>query len=197
MIFELLKLNIDVTDDDFNEIYPEKVSKLARKHWTSVSIARLASEYLVDRPGTKVLDIGSGAGKFCMVGAANTKGYFTGIEQRLELVELSSRISESYRIQNTKFIHANITTIDFNDYDSFYFYNSFYENFSFTDKIDNDVAYSNQQYHNYAHCLKKQLEQKRAGTRLATFHSLEDEIPEEFLVVGTEMDNLLKFWIKV
>ena len=38
---------------------------------------------------------------------------------------------------------------------------------------------------------------KPGGTRLATFHSLEDEIPQSYHEVGSEFDNLLKFWIKI
>jgi len=45
--------------------------------------------------------------------------------------------------------------------------------------------------------LLKQLEQKPAGTKLATYHTLEDEIPQSYHEVGSEFDNLLKFWIKV
>ncbi len=36
-----------------------------------------------------------------------------------------------------------------------------------------------------------------AGTRLATFHSMDDEVPLGFHVVGSAMDQLLKFWIKI
>src|SRR6187551_2747175 len=197
MIFELIKLNVDVTDDDFNAIYPDRISKLASKHWTSVSVAKLVSEYLVDRPGTKVLDIGSGAGKFCMVGAANTKGYFTGVEQRLELVELSSRISESYRIQNTKFIHANITTIDFNDYDSFYFYNSFYENIDMINKIDDKVKLDIQLYHLYSLHIVEQFASLPLGSRLVTFCSPLNIVPRSFKLQDATHGGLLKFWLKV
>ncbi len=100
-------------------------------------------------------------------------------------------------MENVTFIHGNFTQLDLNSFDHFYFYNSFYENFVLTGKIDNCVNYSGELYHYYAHYLLKQLEQKPSGTRLATFHSLEDEVPEDFLVVGSAMDNHLKFWIKI
>ena len=100
-------------------------------------------------------------------------------------------------LSNVKFIHGNFTSINFNNYDHFYFYNSFYENFALAAPIDNSVQYSGELYHQYANYLLVQLAKKPAGTRLATFHSLEDEVPEGFLVVGTAMDNDLKFWIKI
>ena len=197
MVFELLKLNLDIPDSDFNAIYSAKISSLARKHWSSVSVSKLASEFLVERPGTKVLDIGSGAGKFCMIGAANTKGHFTGVEQRAELVELSTQLSESYRIHNVNFIHANITSIKFTDYDSFYFYNSFYENIDILNSIDDTVRLDIQLYHQYSVHLVEQLASLPIGTRLVTFCSPLSIIPQSFKLQDSTNGGLLKFWEKV
>lgn len=196
MIFELLRLNVDVTDEDFNSIYPEKIRILSRKHWTPVSIAKLTSEFLAERPGTKVLDIGSGAGKFCMIGAVNTKGHFTGIEQRPELVELSNRLSAAYYIRNVNFIHANITSIIFCEYDAFYFYNPFYENIDVSNKIDESVNLDIQLYHAYSLYVTEQLVLLPAGTRLVTFCSPLNIIPQAFKLQDAHHGGLLKFWEK-
>lgn len=171
MVFEFLKLNISITDDDFDAIYPEKIRMLGRKHWSSVSASKLASEFLVQAPGTRVLDIGSGAGKFCMIGASNTKGHFTGVEQRLELIKLSRRISDSYRLHNVEFLHANITSINFNDYDAFYFYNSFYENIDRINRIDNSIKLDIQLYHLYSEYIVEQFASLPLGTRLVSLCS--------------------------
>lgn len=197
MVFELLKLNIDITDDDFNSVYPEKIRMLARKHWTSVSVAKAASEYLVEKPGTKVLDIGSGAGKFCMIGAANTKGHFTGVEQRFELIKLSRSLSDSYFIHNAKFIHANITSINLRDYDAFYFYNSFYENIDRLNKIDCTVTLDIQLYHLYSMYIVEQFTSLPLGARLVTFCSPLNIIPRTFRLQDSSHGGLLKFWEKV
>jgi tRNA A58 N-methylase Trm61 len=197
MVFELLKLNLDIPDNDFNTIYPAKISSLARKHWSSVLVSKLASEFLVDRPGTRVLDIGSGAGKFCMIGATNTKGHFTGVEQRAELVELSTQLSESHRIHNVKFIHANIMSIKFTDYDAFYFYNSFYENIDMLNSIDDTVRLDIQLYHQYSMYLVEQLAALSIGTRLVTFCSPSSIIPQSYKIQDSTNSGLLKFWEKV
>ena len=82
MIFEYLKLKLDVSNEAFDALYPPGIIALANRHWTPVAVARMAAQYLVSRPGEKILDIGSGVGKFCFVGAASTEGHFTGVEQR-------------------------------------------------------------------------------------------------------------------
>jgi hypothetical protein len=98
---------------------------------------------------------------------------------------------------NVKFLHGNFTELDLGRYDHFYFYNAFYENLVGTDKIDNSIHYSSELYHYYNRYLYRQLEKMPAGTRLATYHSLEDEVPPGYHVVGSEAGNLLKCWIKV
>src|SRR5690606_5361463 len=103
---------------------------------------------------------------------------------------------ERLHLENVSFLHANFTQLDFKNYNHFYFYNAFYENLAGTDKIDNSIEYSGGLFNYYNRYLFKQLEQKPGGTRIATFHSLEDEIPKNYHVVGSEFDNLLKFWIK-
>ena len=100
-------------------------------------------------------------------------------------------------LENVSFFHGNFTMLDFRNYDHFYFYNSFYENLIGTDKIDNSILYTNELYNYYNRYLYKQLEQKPIGTKIATFHSLEDEIPPCYRAEVSEFDKLLKFWIKV
>jgi SAM-dependent methyltransferase len=182
----------------FHTLFPTDIQLLAHKHWTPLNVARKAAGFLAAEKNARILDIGSGIGKFCLTAAhCMPNAFYTGVEQRLQLVDHAIAARDKMELKNIEFIHGNFTQLDFKKYDHFYFFNSFYENFAFTSKIDNNIDYSTELYHYYARYLKQQLEQKPAGTRLATFHSLEDEIPEDYLVVGAEMENVLKFWVKV
>lgn len=197
MIFEYLKLNIKIDDNEFNAIYPEWARKYARRHWTPIDIIKKASQFLVTKPGTKVLDIGSGSGKFCMVGATYTKGHFTGVEQRFGLVELARKLSGCYRIQNAEFIHANITAIKFSEYDSFYFFNSFHENIDLTAKIDTNVETNTELYNLYHKYVNEQLSLAPKGTRLVTYWSSLREVPSNYSIVYSYDWGLLKCWEKI
>jgi SAM-dependent methyltransferase len=196
MIFELLRLSIDITDEDFNEIYPEHIKALARKHWTPVAVAKTASEFLVSRRGTRVLDIGSGAGKFCLIGAAHTKGHFTGIEQRPELVELSKKLSATYFLRNANFIHANVTSIRFSDYDAFYLYNPFQENIDIRHRIDETVRLSLELYDAYSIHTIDQLAALPPGARLATYWTPASVVPGSFKLIDTLYKGNLSLWEK-
>ena len=196
MIFEYLKLNITVKDEDFNSIYPEAIRILAKTHWTPVIVAKEAAKFLSEKSGTKVLDIGSGVGKFCMVGATFTKGHFTGIEQRERLCNLSNHLSQCYRLSNVKFIHSNITQIKFREYDAFYFYNPFHENIEQSAKIDGSVELGITFYYLYTQYVYEQLGQMPIGTRLATYWSNFKDIPPCYKIQSTSFEGLLKMWEK-
>lgn len=196
MIFKNLQLNIEINDNLFNTLYPLRIKKLSERHWTSVEVAKLAADYLVDKPNCKVLDIGSGAGKFCLIGASTTKGRFYGVEQRDSLVKLSQKIAKTNNVNNVEFIHSNITQISFSDYNAFYFYNPFYENIDDSLLIDNKVIIDEKLYFSYSEYVENQLKNTPVGTRLVTYWSMWSEIPEGFDLEFTAYNGKLNFWEK-
>lgn len=197
MIFKSLKLNLTVEDTTFNELYPSRIKRLAARHWTPVAVAKFAAEYLVDKPYKKVLDIGSGAGKFCLVGAASTTGMFYGVEQRASLVKLSKKIVDKYDLANVEFIHSNINEISFSDYEAFYFYNSFYENIDSSCSIDKTILPERELFYSYSKYVKEQLEQTPIGTRLVTYSSNGEEIPDSFKLEYIACEGVLILWQKI
>jgi len=186
------------SDENFNQLYPSSIQAMSRRHWTPLAVARSAAKFLAAEKNVKILDIGSGVGKFCLSAAFyKPSAFYYGIEQRSVLISHAETAREELSLNNVSFIHGNFTQLNFKNFDHFYFYNSFYENLTGTDKIDESIEFSAELYNYYNRYLYKELEKMKAGTRLATFHSLEDEIPPGYLVVGSEMNNLLKFWIKI
>lgn len=193
----LLKPTSYITDANFDWLYPERIRLLSRRHWTPVEIVRKAGAFLANAPGKKILDIGSGVGKFCIVGAQLfPEAVFYGVEQRQELYNYALSAKDTMQKQNVDFIHGNFTQLDLGEYDNFYFYNSFFENLDDSDRIDHQIDYSTSLYVYYSRYLFKQLDNRPSGTRLVTFHSLEDEIPNDYQLVDVSVDFLLKMWVK-
>ncbi len=182
----------------FDNLFPDSKSTLMKRHWTPLDVAKKAAQFLAAEKNVRILDIGSGVGKFCLA-AANYMplAFYTGIEQRGNLVEQAIQAKEILGLKNVDLLHGNFSTVNFKNYDHFYFFNSFYENFSFSENMDDKIEYSKELYEQYTYLLKTKLESKPSGTRIATFHSTEEEIPTDYLVVGTEMKNTLKFWVKI
>jgi SAM-dependent methyltransferase len=171
---------------------------MTRRHWTPLLVAQKAAAFLRTGPGVKILDIGSGCGKFCLAaGYYYPDTQFTGVEQRAYLTEVANTALKTLGLKNVNLLTANITEITFKDYQHFYFYNSFYENLAETEKIDQAIPYSKELFEQYSYYLYKQLREARKGTRLVTYHSVETEIPDEYQIVQTDVNDYLKCWIKV
>ena len=193
---QLKEYNIFHNDAGFDWLYPEHYQLMSEKQWTPLAVARKAAEFLAE-PDAKVLDIGSGIGKFCIVGGHYfPETFFYGVEQRYELILLSEEVKRYTGLQNANFIYANITQINFKEFDHFYFYNSFYENIDPINKIDDTIETTYSLYAFYNQYLLSVLKEKPSGTRLVTYHSSEREIPPEYLLVDVSFDAALKMWIK-
>jgi predicted RNA methylase len=196
MIFNALRLKVPIHDSDFDRIYPERIKTLSALHWTPIDVALRASQFLAPKPNFRVLDIGSGAGKFCFVGATSTEAFYTGVEQRKSLVEISKRVCHFHCVENIEFVHSNIVDIDFRKYDSFYFFNSFYENLAPWGTIDKRVDLNSTLYHKYCRHIKQAFKALPSGTRIATYCGSEDVIPNGYELMGVEVKGLLHFWKK-
>src|SRR5882724_155746 len=186
------------SDTQLHQLYPESIQSLARRHWTPLTITNLVVQFLVPHKDVKVLDIGSGVGKFCLAGAYyKPDAYFFGVEQRKRLVDHAKKARDVLGLKNVHFYCQNLTQLDFKQFDSFYFFNSFYENLMDTDKIDDSIICSPDLYTYYNRHLYKKLETMPVGTRIATFHSLEDKIPRSYQLIEEHLGTLLKFWMKI
>lgn len=186
------------SDQNFHQLYPPKIAALATRHWTPISIAKEAAAFLAVGQQPRILDIGSGIGKFCMVGAKNhPDAFFAGVEQRLLLTDIAQKIAGQLKLTNTLFITGDFTNIDFSQYHHFYFYNTFYENLIDDDAIDQTIILTPELYNLNNRKLHNLLKKRPAGTRIASFHSSDHEIPNDYEIVGIGSNEDLKFWIKI
>lgn len=185
-----------MTDEEFDAFYPMKMRKLSGTHWTPVAVAKKAINFLVTSPSTRVLDLGSGAGKFCIVAAMNSDAHITGVEQRENLVFLSRKLALSYKLENAEFINSDIKNIDFSEFDAFYFFNSFEENINLTDKIDTLNSIDPNQYDHYCTFLKEELDKVAIGTRVATYCGEGGVIPDSYIMIKSTHKGKLIFWEK-
>ena len=63
-------------------------------------------------------------------------------------------------------------------------------------KIDYTIEHSLSLYNYYNSYLFSQLQKLPVGTRVATYHTWENEMPADYYIVKTHFDKLLKFWVK-
>jgi SAM-dependent methyltransferase len=185
-----------IEDEKFDQIYSDRIRKLSPLQWTPVRVAAETARLLVTVPGTRVLDIGCGPGKFCLVAAALTEGHFTGIEQRADLATAARRAATTLQAANVEIIHGNVTEIAFPDYDAFYLYNPFEENMARGHKIDSAVPLSPVLFKRYNSYVASNLGSMPIGTRVVTYAGYADEIPACYQCESAFFRNELKLWIK-
>ena len=183
-----------ISDKSFDDCFPVEIERQSARHWAPAAIVKRAAKYLVHKPGIKVLDIGSGVGKFCVIGAACNNGFFTGVEQRENLCLLAANAAQRFNVTNVKFIHANVTQVDFNQYNAFFFYNAFYENVEPDGAIDTSVDLNASLYHEYTAQLTDKLLAMPKGTRLVTYWG--EWVPRGYNLVYTNGNDALRFWEK-
>jgi len=188
------------SDVQLHQLYPREMQILAARHWTPLRVAHQATQFLVPHEGenVKILDIGSGVGKFCLVGAYyRPQASFFGVEQRKHLVGHAKDARAMLCLKNVHFFAMNVTELDFRQFDHFYFYNSFYENLLDTCKIDDTIICSPHLYNYYNRVLYKKLEAMPAGTRVVTFHCVGVKIPPGYLLMEEHEGTLLQCWLKI
>jgi len=187
-----------VADEQFDLIYPSSVSRLSQDHWTPVEVAMSAANLLVTNVSDRVLDVGSGCGKFCTVAALTAGAQFVGIEQRAHLLSVARDVSRKLRVPNAKFKYGNMVNLDWSEYDAFYFFNPFYENQFKLAKIDDTVSVSREKFNLYVETVILKLREVKVNTRVVTYHGFGGIMPGCFELdqVKVAGSHQLDLWIK-
>lgn len=187
----------EVFDDELDFLLDPAFQPHADRHFTSVYIAKKAVEFLTASGQQHILDIGSGTGKFCLVGGMISSSFFTGIEYRDDFVQQAKLLASKADLTNVNFIHANIIDCSFKDYSAFYMFNPFLEQIDATAAMGSGVEPSSSLYRKYHNHVAHQLDKCSIGTRLVTYYVNEKLIPTSFQSLKKMYQGTMIFWEKV
>lgn len=193
-----IRTGVPVSDPEFDTLYSDRVRILSGIHWTPIHIALRAAALATSEGQTRVLDVGSGAGKFCTIGALTTQATFVGIEQRANLIEAAEDIAGRLCVPNVKYIHANVIDVDWAEYQSIYIFNPFSENIDHSIRIDKQCELSVDLYVKYVRHTQAQLAKTPPGTTVVIYNRIGGELPPAFECLQREVfDSLpLEVWRK-
>jgi hypothetical protein len=195
---EILRRGGEVSDQQFDAVYPDWVRDLSDMFWTPVAVAIRAAQLLAPDAQVQVLDVGAGVGKFCHIGAVSTGAVFHGIEQRLELVEVAKLLPCPE--PRPVFEFGNMLDHDWDDYQGIYLYNPFFEQTSGPwCQIDDRIQYSRETQLRYVDAVCGKLEAAKVGTRVATYFGFGAKLPDTYRQIAYEQyeKGPLEVWIKV
>lgn len=190
-----------MTDAEFDELYGEVWQAASERYWTPLAVAALAARWLTEEGDVRrVLDVGSGVGKLCIVGALTTRARFVGIEHRPALVRAAEAAAlEAGIADRTTFVQGEVTLPLMAEHAAFYLFNPFAENtFSVEGRLDSTVELGVERYREDIALVEEGLRRAPIGARVVTYHGFGGNMPrgyvnEHYEPVGSDA---LQLWVK-
>jgi SAM-dependent methyltransferase len=189
-----------VTDAAFDSIYPPSIRAISRRFWTPVEVARRAADLFRQAGARRVLDVGSGVGKFVLVAAGAAPGMrFVGVEQRGHLVEIARRAKDQLRVPNAFFVLGEATASSWRIFDGFYFFNPFAENlFDPGERLDDEVELTELRFFRDVVRTERALREAPLGTSVVTYHGMSGRMPACYELSQSVRagSDWLRLWVK-
>ena len=190
----------EIDDPTFDRLYPDAVRARSPSYWTPVAVAYRAAQLFARQNVRSVLDVGSGAGKFCLTAACSHPDViFTGIEQRSHLVDTARRVATRLKIENVRFHAGDATDLCWHDHDGIYLYNPFAENvYSEAERLDSTVELSRRRFLSDVWRMFFAFTSAPVGTSIVTYNSFGGPIPATYELAHAERAGLewLRLWVK-
>jgi SAM-dependent methyltransferase len=187
-------------DDAFDALYPPAIQAASGRFWTPRAIAVRAARLFSRHGARRILDLGSGAGKFCVVAAvARPDLDLTGVEQRPHLVEAATVAARRLGLANVHFHHGDATHAPLDGIDGLYLYNPFGENrCPPSERLDLTVELSEGRYDRDVARVASMLAAARPGLVMITYHGFGGPIPATWELVRAEptRTDWLRVWVK-
>ena len=188
------------SDKAFDGVYPKALQAISAVHFSPVAVALRAAQLLQEGDAQNILDVGSGVGKFCVIGALSTKAcHFTGVEQRPALVQVARDAAARLGAERTSFVHGNAADLDFSAFDGIYMFNPFFEQISRCRiQVDATMPRSRFRFRSYSFNVYRKLSRARPGLKIVTYHGCGFRLPESFRLVTREAagNDYLSFFNK-
>jgi len=146
-----------------------------------------------------VLDLGSGVGKFCTLGALSSGLHFCGVEHRADLVVVAKSAAQRIGADRVSFVHARFTEVDSGAYDALYFYNPFEENFWLRwEQLDREVELHPTRFERDVHGAERVLKGMPVGSLLLTYYQFGGRIPLGYTLLRAARvgGSTLRLWCK-
>ncbi len=193
---DALRRRVAISDAELDQVFPEELRDRSHLHWTPVEIAIRAADLLAPAPHLRVLDVGAGVGKMCLVGALVTGAMWWGIEQDATLVSAANQAAWALDAdRRTRFVHGDGSRLAWDDFDAFYFYNPF-STLMLAPHASPFVRYATIQ--STLRRIEQRLAAARPGTRVVTYHGFGGKLPAGYTLISREPagGDALELWIR-
>lgn len=187
-----------VSDQRFDRVFPQEIRIHSKVHFTPVAVAVRAREWLGPDPGLRLLDVGSGCGKFCLLVGATGPGRISGVEQRPNLVQAAEVAVDILGLRNVTFSCGRMEDFEWRGFNAFYFFNPFYERIAYRKGIDDRTPPHAGLYFDHVRTVRAKLDEVKSGARVITYHGMGGRLPSDWVLVRSEAIHTdeLQLWVK-
>lgn len=179
---EALRAHAPPPDAVFDRYLPEALQGPSSQHWTplatAVRVARWAAEMQI---GT-ILDVGSGAGKFCVAAALAGDARCIGVEHRPRLVEAARALARTFGVEGrVSFVEGALGEVVLPEAEAYYVFNPFGENLVGPDQwIDPDVELGRARFERDRAALEAFFAARPPGTYVFTYNGFGGHLPPTY-----------------
>ena len=189
---------VTVEDETFDLLFPPDVRKFSQVHFTPLLVAKKAAEVLKTMKVERMLDVGSGSGKFCLLAGLLNGTAVTGVEQRDFLALAAKKAKNALRLENVNFVAGSAFDLSWKEFDCIYFYNPFCEQKTPERRMRHDVPLQESLYNTYVQMSLSRLRDQKKGSKVMTYHGLGGELPDDYSLMYHKAvgSDFLKVWVK-
>lgn len=198
MLADALRRTEPVHDDDFDELLSDAARVRSLSYWSKVESAQRAAQLLDEAGARRVLDVGAGCGKFCIVASLALGRRVWGVERRAVLVDEARQLARTLGA-DVELMTGTLETVDPSRFDGFYFFNPFGEYVADdVDRFDDAFPRSFDGYVRDARLVERWLRSAPLGTAVVTNHGLGGRIPAAYELRHAERcgRRMLRLWVK-
>ena len=199
-VAEALRTGRCPADRAFDCFLPDELRVVSGQYWTPLVVAKRAASWFDDLRVRTVVDIGSGAGKFCVAAALVGHCRLLGLEQRGRLVASARTLARLFDVDDrVSFVEGVLGQIATPVADAYYLYNPFGEYlFHSNDHRDNDVKRRDERYARDVATVQDILHRARFGTCVLTYNGFGGQVPSSYrqIRVDNTLPNTLRLWRK-
>lgn len=187
-------------NDAFDRFLPEALRDVSHKYWTPVPVIRRAATWLRETHVADVVDIGSGAGKFCVAAALLTRCRFIGLEHRASLVDASRSLAGTFEVADrVTFIRGELAQTTNLAAAAYYFFNPFGD-YSFESERFSEpgLAFTSETHKRDIVAVHALLSSAPDGTFLITYNGFGGKVPATYLQLDVidRLPGTLRLWRK-
>jgi SAM-dependent methyltransferase len=184
----------------FDRFLPYELRCVSGQFWTPLPVALRVAQWLDAEGVETVVDVGSGAGKFCVAAALASRCTFIGVEQRPRFVAAARALAGLFGVSDrARFVSGTLGSGVLPVADAYYLYNPFGENlFGPEEHLDEDVELCNERYERDIAFMERFFAQAPDGTLVVKYNGFGGQMPFSYdeLHVARDLPNLLRMWRK-